>query len=390
MDSINVIGLTLLGLFGILILQKKSKQNFDYLLLVIAGLMAILLATDIQLSSEVTSWSLACEILVPYFLIAVFYLYVRALLEPNSRLRLHDLLYFLPGVIAFSWVTWDLGTHLYDEAALELLCQSPHTSYRMVKIGYQVFSIGILVPVLFRLKRHQESLKNNLSYIDPYQLNWLWHLTWIYLAVIVITMATFGSYSMGVFEGNFGWTHSIANISMVLGVSLCCYKGIRQYSWEFFKQAQAPVSVSPEASQDADTRKYEHSSLREEEMDNMYQQLLVLFEEKEIYLQPKLSVQDLADELHVTPHALSQMLNSKIGQPFYDFVNNYRVEHLKELLKDPSNQAYTILALGLDSGFNSKASLNRIFKNHTGMTPSTFQRLQLGDNYPSNPRHSLG
>ena len=359
-------------------------------MLVLAGLMAVLLVIDIQLSKQVTSWSLACEMLVPYFLIAVFALYARSLLTPNFKFNPSHLLYFLPGLIATTWVVWDLGTHAYDAATLDTLCHSPYSAYRLVKLGYQLFSIGVLILVLLQVKRHQESLKNNLSYIDPYQLKWLGHLSWIYLAVIVITMLTFGSKNAGIFEENGGWAHSIINISMVMGISLCCYQGIRQYSWEFFKQLETPSELPSPAPQVIETGKYEHSSLREEDMEYMYQQLLTLFEEQQLYLQPKLCVQSLADHLQVTPHSLSQTINSKTGQPFYDFVNGYRVAYLKKLLQSPSHQNFTILALGLESGFNSKASLNRIFKNHTGMTPSAFQRKVQSEGFSSKPSHSLG
>ena len=46
-----------------------------------------------------------------------------------------------------------------------------------------------------------------------------------------------------------------------------------------------------------------------------------------------------------------------------------------KLISDPDNNKFTILALGLDSGFNSKATLNRIFKKQTGYSPMEYRKL---------------
>ncbi|MEO1714801.1 MAG: helix-turn-helix domain-containing protein, partial [Bacteroidota bacterium] len=79
----------------------------------------------------------------------------------------------------------------------------------------------------------------------------------------------------------------------------------------------------------------------------------------------------------VPVHVLSQVINQETNGPFYDFVNRYRVKHLQELLLDSQKGHLTILALGYESGFNSKASLNRIFKQHVGLTPSQYQKENL-------------
>ena len=123
--------------------------------------------------------------------------------------------------------------------------------------------------------------------------------------------------------------------------------------------------------------KYKSSSLSQSEQEFIYRQLLVLFEEKRVYCEPKLQLQDVADLLRISPHTLSQTINTLAGKPFYDFVNGYRVKHLEKLLKDPSQRRYTILALGMESGFNSKASLNRIFKEAMDISPSGYQKLHL-------------
>ena len=111
-------------------------------------------------------------------------------------------------------------------------------------------------------------------------------------------------------------------------------------------------------------------------MQHIYQQMIRLFEEDQLYLQPKLQLQEVAKMLEITSHILSQTINTITQQTFYHLVNGYRIEHFKKLLNDPAQKQYTILALGFESGFNSKASLNRIFKQYTGQTPREYQKTE--------------
>ena len=94
------------------------------------------------------------------------------------------------------------------------------------------------------------------------------------------------------------------------------------------------------------------------------------------YLIPDLKLISLANDLNLSVHKLSYILNNEINQNFYDFINSYRIEEAKEKLLDPKLAGFTILAIAQESGFNSKASFNRIFKNVTGLTPSAFIKQQ--------------
>jgi AraC-like DNA-binding protein len=82
----------------------------------------------------------------------------------------------------------------------------------------------------------------------------------------------------------------------------------------------------------------------------------------------------LADELAITPHVLSQVLNMRIGKSFYVFVNAYRVEAVKSALGDPELADRGVLEIAFEAGFNSKSTLNSFFKRATGLTPSAYRQ----------------
>ena len=66
-------------------------------------------------------------------------------------------------------------------------------------------------------------------------------------------------------------------------------------------------------------------------------------------------------------------MNLELKKNFYTFVNELRIEEVKEKLRDPKNDNLKILSLAYDSGFNSKATFNRIFKQYVGLTPLEFK-----------------
>lgn len=103
----------------------------------------------------------------------------------------------------------------------------------------------------------------------------------------------------------------------------------------------------------------------------LYAQLQRISIEEPFYLEPDLSVADLAQRVGVTPRALSEAINSAGNKSFHVFVNELRVEHAKALLRSSSAR---VLDVAYESGFNSKTAFNEAFRKFAGTTPSTFRR----------------
>ncbi|MEL6926464.1 MAG: helix-turn-helix domain-containing protein, partial [Bacteroidota bacterium] len=161
------------------------------------------------------------------------------------------------------------------------------------------------------------------------------------------------------------------NILIVIAFFYFSYHGVRHYSLETIPQNPAAANGSVEAVAVA------ASSPPDEKSQQTYQSLVRLFEETQIFKQPQLKLSDVAEQMDIPSHQLSQIINANHGKPFYDFVAQYRVNLLKQQLQAPENNQFTILSLGLECGFNSKASLNRVFKEQTGLTPSQYQKSHL-------------
>ena len=87
------------------------------------------------------------------------------------------------------------------------------------------------------------------------------------------------------------------------------------------------------------------------------------------YEDPELSLTSLAEKLELTVHELSRLINTGLKKSFNDFINEYRVAEVIRKMHDPAFDHITLLGIAYESGFNSKATFNRIFKQMTGKSP---------------------
>jgi AraC-like DNA-binding protein len=87
-----------------------------------------------------------------------------------------------------------------------------------------------------------------------------------------------------------------------------------------------------------------------------------MMKEDKIFLEPELSLSDMAVRLKTNTSVLSAAINKNFGKNFNDFINEYRIQHFKSQCDRPENKHYTKLAIAYDSGFNSRATFNRALK----------------------------
>ncbi|WP_462242845.1 helix-turn-helix domain-containing protein [Ferruginibacter sp.] len=101
--------------------------------------------------------------------------------------------------------------------------------------------------------------------------------------------------------------------------------------------------------------------------------ILELLEKAKVYEDPELSLTQVAKQLGTNPSLLSKVINQGFQLNFNDFINNYRIEAVKEKLKAGEHKMQTLLGIAYDCGFNSKATFNRAFKKATGVSPKEWQ-----------------
>ena len=106
-----------------------------------------------------------------------------------------------------------------------------------------------------------------------------------------------------------------------------------------------------------------------------FKKLEYLMQLKKIYRNPYLSLSSTAEALGISACYLSSMINSLLNKSFIDFVNEYRIADVKQNLHSDAFAHYTIVSVGLESGFNSKSAFYSAFKKHTGITPLEYKSI---------------
>ncbi len=121
-------------------------------------------------------------------------------------------------------------------------------------------------------------------------------------------------------------------------------------------------------------RKYEKSSLSEEVEDAVLGKLTRLLESEKPYLDSDLSLPKLAARLDTSPHNLSQLLNDRLGQTFFDWLATYRIAEAQRLLNEPATAHLKIDEIAERVGYNSPSAFHTAFKRLTNQTPAQYRQ----------------
>ena len=118
--------------------------------------------------------------------------------------------------------------------------------------------------------------------------------------------------------------------------------------------------------------KYKTSNLKEQEILAIKQEILSKMKNEKLYRNEAFKVNDLAKSIGKPTHYISQTLNKEMHQNFYELVNSFRVEEVKDRLKKGDASKISIQAIGEECGFSNKTSFYRAFKKITNMTPNQY------------------
>ena len=230
----------------------------------------------------------------------------------------------------------------------------------LVEYGVTLFMLGTIVQLglyllvlIKRLVKHSKNIKNEFSDIDKINLAWLRNLLLGLSFIYLIYLADqFFPDLMGM--------NILGDLITVIAVILIYtmgYLGLRQPA--IFTRA---------------VEKYHRSGLDKETSRMFLGELASHMETKKPYLQGDLVLPQLAQQLGISANYLSQVINEQLKVNFYDFINGYRVEDAKRLMKNAGQKNINILKIAFDSGFNSKSAFYTAFKKVTSMTPTQYRK----------------
>ena len=307
------------------------------------------------------------------------YLYVVTNLRQPQRLYWRDGLHFLP--FAVTYVLMFPFLFGYSAAEKAMIDQADyHSPYQWLFtisfIAFVIVCVAYSVATYHKINQYEQIIGEQFAYNEGISLQWL-RLLLIGFGIIFSVMIA-GYVLQFLLEIALAVNIELIFLGLfVLLIALIGFWGIRYQG--IFTAEKTKVLYSSEKPEEAEETEeplkmpeYRKSGLKPEEAKNLHQQLLTLMATEKPYLEPKLSLAQLADSLGVLPNHLSQIINQYEGKNFYDFVNTYRVDEFIALAKKDTDKNFNLLGLAFEAGFNSKSSFNQVFKKIKGQTPSQF------------------
>lgn len=130
-----------------------------------------------------------------------------------------------------------------------------------------------------------------------------------------------------------------------------------------------------EITSSSSTIKYANKKIEVAESALLISQLNALMREQSLYKNSNLKLQEVAEELGISSHRLSQLLNDNMQSNYSAFINEYRINAACDLLIN--NEQLSLEGIGYEVGFRSKSTFFTTFKKFKGLTPSQYRNQTL-------------
>jgi len=276
-----------------------------------------------------------------YLSLPVFVLYIKKI--SIFGLKKRDYLVLLPALLEFLYVFY-----LWCFKDPEIVRET--TAWTFYILGAFIFNILLALVVTVYLVRHLRTYKKRYTHRGRVQLQWARN--------VVITVV--GSLILLANLRYLGHTKQVFIINHL-------YDFCMLSSFVFFGYLTKNTASF--------TKKIKDYSLTEAASFEIRDKIQDYLMHSEDYLQKEFTILQLHNAIQVSPHKISVVLNLLENKSFNSYINELRVEKVKEIFEKVQYQKYTIEAIGMEVGFNSKSVFYREFKKYTKHTPSEYRKL---------------
>lgn len=377
MSALIISGIAISSFLFALLISKKQRLQADLFLIVY---LTFFIVNQLYLYVESTGvlnespWMILGK---GFYLLdaPMFFYYVYALIKDKRMKAWIYILTLVPAavyVITFFYY-YQLGFdhHIQVETGLLYVDHQLSPIWTFFVILFHVSGPFYLVWFFVIMRDYKKRMADSLSNTDRVNLNWLQILFYIWIFSFLI-LFPFSVLSVGLRWIPLTLPQTLLQIANVAFIFIAGYYGFRQTN------VFTDVVEKQEGQKQGEGKSYQRSGLSKEQAQDYHAKLLQLMKEKKPFLNGELNAQQLANELNISVNHLSQVLNQEQQQNFFDFVNSYRVREVQEKMADTRFGSFTLLAIALESGFNSKTSFNTIFKKFTHQTPSQYYQSLKG------------
>lgn len=343
----------------IIFYRPRNKPNFFLGVLILLISLALL---QVVLESSISAYNAKYPIPLSFRFAygPLAYLHIIHIKDPLRSFRIKDLIHFVPSLL--SDIIFFTSSFLYIGANLDWA----YANVEMIRtIALFVALICNVQLAIYTYLIYKESVdtKQVLKEFKGVK-SWLSMLiiSWFLVIGFHMIMVPINLVYLEQYEENAMWVIYIPlGIIQTIWIFGLGYSYVLKYVNVMFGYMDKIKKFSFTSSELADRKKT----------------LIQSLEQEYLYKDSKLTLAKLAGHLGWPINTVSKMINDTLHTNFNDLINSYRVAAFKELSLEAESKKYSILGLGQEVGFSSKASFYRAFKKETGMTPSEFMINQV-------------
>ncbi len=354
-------------LAAVLLSTKKLRTTANLLLVIILLIFSgYLLKHYLTLEGLLKFFPHLSAAFVPllYLLGPLYLFYARSMLDQSLKFQAKDAVHIAPALICFlTIVPYYLQSAAYKIAKIEAC--DPNNFHlpanRALYFGILFIQMAGYIFTTWQYLKQQQAETDRRSFKNSTTVfSWLRFFTIGFASFLLCFLAVFLLF----FFTNF---HLYFALFTLLLVPAFMIHAIGYWT------IRASAIFHGNGDRSAGNR-YEGSALTASLASQMKDGLLDLMESEKIYRDSAAGLSEISKRLSVNSRYLSQLVNQEFHCNLTDFINGYRISEAKKLLREEKYRHWSLLGIAMEVGFNSKNTFTRVFKRHTGQTPSSFRK----------------
>lgn len=352
----------------IYIFSKNSKSNANKVLgLFLLTFVFEALSSDFFPYNYVGSYLIGDYFGLPevkLFFPALFLNYVLEKLDRVLTYKIFLRLNYLIAILIISLTPLNIVFHLTSDTSIREVFGVENTNTIFMTSQYCAFVLTVVVFIISIVEtyRYKNIVQNEFTDFGMLQINWLWQFIFILFPIIFLWGLELGHIILRG-TGPSGFL-SVTWIFVFIFLYFFSFKAFKNPN--LFENVPIYTIQEKNAPNGGD----ESHPCTEQNKEKIISEM----EKQQFYLNEELTLHTFAKEINMSARLISSCVNKNMGYNFNEWVNNYRVEKVLQLIQSDKENTLSIEGIGNDSGFKSRSAMYAAFKKKLGHSPGHYRK----------------